>query len=346
MSGACTAMAAALRAAAPRPRDGERYYGDVPRWVRAAEQARHEQNDATRALAAALPSWQVETIGRRQWLLRPDPPVGHHLSVQVIGQMVAVSSDGVLRCASATGASSAEWLGQVVDIICGRDGPWEPWLEGTPADDAVVSATRAGGVVAAVRRAEIDGCCPPEWAAMYGSTSVGARLMADRTAAAEQLADVVGYWVGRAEIYGLAAATGQTADGFAAVAIAELTADDERTRAGAALTVVEWCAGTGPAAEWPDGWWQTPLGRLVAVARPELLDDPEVGAVPTATAAEVLGVTQAMVRHHVSTGRLERVGRGLVTAGSVAALAAAQLDESPVAPPGGADRPESSSDTP
>lgn len=143
--------------------------------------------------------------------------------------------------------------------------------------------------------------------------------------AVRQLADAVDYYVGRAEMYGLAERR-RDPQAFARQVVAELASADPQLAGEASLTVVEWVAGPTGECVWPPGWWQTPLGRLVAHTRPELLDDPDVGGVPVETVCEVLGISRQHLYRLVDAGDLEHVARGAVSAASVAREARRRTD--------------------
>lgn len=145
--------------------------------------------------------------------------------------------------------------------------------------------------------------------------------------AARQLADAIDYYVGRAEMYDLAERRRDPRQ-FAEQTVMELASGDPHVAAEASLTVVEWVAGHTGECVWPPGWWQTPLGRLVARTRPELLDDPNVGGVPVDTARELLGVSRQHLYRLIDAGHLDQVDRGAVSAASLSREAARRADPS------------------
>lgn len=80
----------------------------------------------------------------------------------------------------------------------------------------------------------------------------------------------------------------------------------------------------------PAAWWATPFGRAVA----RRVGHPTAVAVPTSTAAAMLGITRQGVHDLANRGKLERQPAGGITASSVRARLNAATTTSPSRPEG------------
>lgn len=140
--------------------------------------------------------------------------------------------------------------------------------------------------------------------------------MIDIDPAARQLADIVSYWIGRAAMYQLADGPLRDIDRWAAQVVADLTSGDDLVRAEAAQTAAEWSSATMSI---PDGWWATPLGRLVLASRQSSdLDSDDDAVVSVEEACDILGVTRSRIYALLDEGKLRRgPGRGEVLRASV-----------------------------
>lgn len=107
-------------------------------------------------------------------------------------------------------------------------------------------------------------------------------------------------------------------DGRAAMLTAQLESGDERI---AAQTAIDLAAILPDAI--PDDWWETPLGRLVAMS----VGHPVQDQLSLAEAARVLRVSKTRVQQFVREQRLEQHPDGGVTAVSVAMLARKRAEE-------------------
>lgn len=95
----------------------------------------------------------------------------------------------------------------------------------------------------------------------------------------------------------------------ARVLAAQLASGDDRL---AAQTAIDLAAAILPD-EIPDGWWATPLGRLMA----QSAGHPTAEAVSFSVAAAMLGVSKGRVQQLVTAGKLDRHPDGGITSASV-----------------------------
>lgn len=100
----------------------------------------------------------------------------------------------------------------------------------------------------------------------------------------------------------------QRAGVTARMMVAQLASGDDKL---AAQTAIDLAAVLPDAI--PDGWWATPLGKLIA----QSVGHPSAEAVSFSGAAAMLGVSKGRVQQLVSGGKLDRHPDGGITAASV-----------------------------
>ena len=133
----------------------------------------------------------------------------------------------------------------------------------------------------------------------------------EHKAAAKQLAQAVGYWLDRLEVYGFAQRL-RDPRAYAQQVIADLTSEDAHVAAEAAVTIGEWEPWTDhTVSAVPADWWQTPLGRLVLLAQTS-------GEMSVPEAQSALRVSRGRVYQLLDSGGLERGPAGGVSRRSVA----------------------------